>query len=106
MASTAPSRDRILDEIYAAIDALNETQPADRQVAKVPEAQLFGQDGSLDSYALVTLIIDVEQRLNDAFDAGVTLADERAMSQRNSPFRSVAALADYAEGLLKDDAHG
>ena len=56
---------------------------------------LFGTNGILDSMGLVTLIVEVEQTLADRFDITITLADDRAMSQRSSPFRSVGTLADY-----------
>lgn len=56
---------------------------------------LFGTNGLLDSMGLVTLIVEVEQALADRFNITMTLADDRAMSQRSSPFRSVGALADY-----------
>ncbi len=57
---------------------------------------LFGKDGALDSMGLVTLIIAVEQAIEDRFEASAGLADEKAMSQSKSPYRSVASLADYA----------
>ena len=57
---------------------------------------LFGKDGALDSMGLVTLIVAVEQAIEDAFDVSPGLADEKAMSQAKSPYRSVASLADYA----------
>ena len=56
---------------------------------------LFGTSGLLDSMGLVTLIVEVEQALADSFNITMTLADDRAMSQRSSPFRSVGTLADY-----------
>ncbi|NJN98474.1 MAG: hypothetical protein HC875_32500 [Anaerolineales bacterium] len=59
------------------------------------ETRLIGREAVLDSMGLVNLIIEVEQRLEDEHDVTVVLADERAMSQKNSPFRSVQTLADY-----------
>ena len=64
---------------------------------------LFGKDGVLDSMGLVTLIIAVEQGLEDRFGEQVGLADEKAMSQARSPYRSVSSLADYAEQQLAGD---
>lgn len=64
------------------------------------ETVLFGKDGVLDSMGLVTLIIAVEQAIEDKFDTNPGLADEKAMSQANSPYRSVASLADYAVSQL------
>ena len=52
--------------------------------------------------ALVSLIVAVEQNIEDEFGISITLADERAMSQENSPFRSVRSLADYVETILKE----
>ncbi len=61
-----------------------------------PDTPLFGKNGILDSIGLVTLIVAVEQAIEDRYQISVALADERAFSQKRSPFRSVAALADYA----------
>lgn len=64
------------------------------------DAVLLGRGGILDSIGLVTVIVSIEQRIEDEFGRHVTLADERAFSQRSSPFRTVGSLADYAAGLL------
>ena len=58
----------------------------------------------LDSMGLVTLIVDVEQRLEEEYDEVVVLADERAMSQKRSPFLSVGSLADYICQLVEESA--
>jgi acyl carrier protein len=59
------------------------------------EIRLIGHEAVLDSMGLVNLIVELEQRLEEEYDMIVVLADERAMSQKNSPFRSVQTLADY-----------
>ncbi len=63
--------------------------------------RLFGQDGLLDSMALVSLVIAVEQQIADRYGKGVALADEKALSQRSSPYRTVETLADYALSQLQ-----
>jgi acyl carrier protein len=68
------------------------------------DTRLIGRKGLLDSMGLVTLIVDVEQRLEEEYDLVVVLADERAMSQKHSPFRSVGSLADYICQLVEKDA--
>jgi acyl carrier protein len=67
------------------------------------ETRLFGDDGILDSMGLVTLIIAVEQEIEDQFDKSVSLADEKALSQARSPYRTVSALAEYAADLIQGD---
>lgn len=59
-----------------------------------------GKDGTLDSLALVNLIVDLEEKIEDHFGKEILLADEKAMSQRRSPFRSVKTLCNYIESLL------
>ncbi|NJO91917.1 MAG: hypothetical protein HC831_25325 [Chloroflexia bacterium] len=48
---------------------------------------------------LVNLIVDIEGLLADN-DIEVTLTSEKAMSQRNSPFRTVESLTDYIKELV------
>lgn len=60
------------------------------------ETQLYGEGGELDSMGLVTLILALEQSIEDEFGVSVALADEKALSQTKSPYRSVASVADYA----------
>ena len=56
---------------------------------------LLGKKSILDSLSLVTLIVVIEQKLKEEQDILITIADERAMSQHKSPFRTVGTLADY-----------
>lgn len=58
------------------------------------ESALYGEGGPLDSMALVNLIADVEEAVSEKFGASIALADEKAMSAKNSPFRSVASLTE------------
>lgn len=58
--------------------------------------RLFGEGGLLDSMALVSLVIAVEQTLEEQHDVAVALADEKALSQRSSPYRTIGTLAAYA----------
>lgn len=61
---------------------------------------LLGQDAVLSSMGLVTLITDAESVLADEHGVEVTLVSEDAFSRRQSPFRTVEALADYVLELV------
>lgn len=63
---------------------------------------LIGRRALLDSLGLVTLIVDLEQKIEETFDVALTLANERAMSQKNSPFLTVGSLADYICALINE----
>ena len=64
------------------------------------DTPLFGRKGVLDSLALVSLVVAVEQEIERAWGLAVSLADEKAMSQTSSPYRTVGTLADYASRLI------
>lgn len=85
------------------LDLLRElTQDLENEELQNPtlSTKLFGAKGVLDSLALVSFIADVEDAIDEAFDAEIILADEKAMSQKTSPFRSVETLRDYILELL------
>ena len=90
-----------LNLIYAVIDEHNATAPKERQVQKAGDTILFGDGAKLDSLGLVSVIISVEERLVDDFGASVTIADERALSQSESPFRTIRTLAEYIRSLVQ-----
>jgi D-alanine--poly(phosphoribitol) ligase subunit 2 len=46
-------------------------------------------------------VIAVEQAIEDEYEVSAGLADEKAMSQKNSPYRTVDALADYAVSQIQ-----
>jgi acyl carrier protein len=81
---------------------VNEQLPDERPLEKSPQTVLFGKNGRLDSLGLVSFIVEVEQELEDEFGIAVTLADERAMSQKNSPFLTLQTLEEYISLLLRD----
>jgi acyl carrier protein len=68
------------------------------------ETPIFGQNGLLDSIGLVTLMVDLEQNLSDRLAVTVQIADDRAMSQRNSPFRTVGTLTEFIASQLRETA--
>jgi acyl carrier protein len=67
-----------------------------------PDTALFGRTGLFDSLGLVNLILAVEEALQDDHGVTVVLADDRAMSQARSPFRTVGSLAEYAARLVEE----
>jgi hypothetical protein len=60
-----------------------------------PDTVLFGAGGALDSMGLVHFLAELELRLHESFGGDWLLADERAMSRRSSPFRTVGSLCEF-----------
>tara|TARA_B110000858_G_C17507780_1_gene339019 strand:- start:204 stop:497 length:294 start_codon:yes stop_codon:yes gene_type:complete len=61
------------------------------------DSKLFGGGGPLDSMSLVNLLVDLEDLIEEDFGISITLADEKAMSRRTSPFSRVKNLVEYIE---------
>lgn len=66
------------------------------------DTRLFGKEGLLDSMGIVSLVVALEQAIEDKYGASIALADERALSQTKGPYRTVGALADYAAKVMED----
>lgn len=66
------------------------------------KTMLYGEKSVLDSMGLVYLITDIEEKISDQFSKNIVLADEKAMSQKTSPFRDVESLTKYILNLLEE----
>jgi acyl carrier protein len=93
----------VVDVLFDAIDEVNNLLPPEQQLEKSVDTVLFGGAGKLDSLGLVTFIVAAEQKVAEISGTAVTLADEKAMSQKNSPFRTIGTLTDYIILLLSEN---
>ena len=94
--------EKILNIIFEAMEEINEQLPPEQQLELTEETILYGRSGNLDSFGLVSLIVSVEERIFDEFGKQISIADEKAMSQTRSPFRTVGSLAQYIASLLQE----
>jgi acyl carrier protein len=99
------NNERITNVIFSAVEEVNDQLSRKQRLEKSIDTILFGKSGKLDSLALVNLIVAVEEKIQEEFGVTVTLADERAMSQTNSPFKSLGTLADYVALLLEEQTN-
>jgi len=88
--------------IIEVINEINEELENENLNNPTKETNLYGGNGALDSLALVSLITDLEERISDELEKDIVLADEKAMSQRTSPFRNVESLTNYIQKLLEE----
>ena len=95
------SRDKIIQTIFDVIDELKQQVPVIQHLDKSVDTVLFGQSGQLDSLGLVNLIVATEQKIEEELGVAMTLADEKALSRKSSPFRTIGTLADYISLLLE-----
>lgn len=97
-------REEIVQIICEALADINEELDYDSLKNATESTEIYGGDEGIDSLSLVRLVTDVEMKVNEKFNSNVLLASEKAMSMRNSPYRSVSNLADFAVSELKGSA--
>lgn len=105
MNGSSVTKDDVVGAIFAAVDEINASLPNGSRLEKDASTALFGTDSTLDSFALVNLVIGAEQQLQDRLGIAITLASEKAMSRHSSPFRTIDTLADYALELIHGSAN-
>lgn len=93
----------VLILINEVISEFNELQENPEKIVTLnEETVLYGVDGKLKSIDLVTLLVELEYKLEEKFGLSGTLTSEKAMSQKNSPFRTIKTLADYICSLEEE----
>lgn len=96
--------ERISTAVYSAVDELNQQLPAGVQVEKDLDAPLYGASGKLESLDFVTLIMEVEEKINAEFGTDITIADENLLSKQKSPFSTLRTLIEYLDEVLKEQS--
>ncbi len=94
---------RIQNAVYLAIDELNVQLPKGVSIDKSPDAALYGKSGKLESLDFVTLIMEVETKIQDEFGIDFLLTDEDLLSKEKSPFLTVGTLIEHLEEQLKEN---
>ena len=96
-------KDQVEKILIEVIKELNYELPLDQHIDTKLESPLFGQSGKLDSLGLVSLIVRLEEKIQDKLGITVTIADERAMSQTRSPFTTIGNLSKYISVLVAEN---
>ncbi len=81
--------------IFHALEALNADLPPAEQIVASLATPLRGPKSAIDSLGFVSLIVDVETALNVDHGLNISLADDFAGSDAQSPFATVETLRDY-----------
>jgi acyl carrier protein len=98
------SDERIRTAVFSAVDELNSQLPAGITVEKSLDVPLYGAGGKLESLDFVTLIMEVEEKINAEFGTDITIADENLLSKEKSPFSTLRTLIEYLDELVKPPA--
>jgi acyl carrier protein len=95
-------RDKVLGIVKNAVADLNDELNYPELATVSEQTALHGTPAGLDSLSLVSLIVEIESQVGSELGRSVVLADEKAMSERNSPYRSVGSLVDFIVRRLEE----
>lgn len=93
-------KEKILHLVIELVKEIGLEQSNEILINPTQSTRLFGEN--LNSLEIVMLISELEERVSDEFGIHVILADDRAMSQKTSPFRSITTLVEYIDLLLSE----
>lgn len=96
------SLERIENIIIESLREYNQELESHKLNNLTSKTKLYGEKSVLDSIGLVYLITNIEEKISNEFLKNIVLADEKAMSQKTSPFRDVETLAKYIQNILEE----
>lgn len=94
------SRDDVLALVKATVEGLSRELGYSGLGNVSAETELFGGANGVDSLSVVQIIAELERAAEQKYGRTIVLADERAMSRRSSPYRTVGTIADLLEERL------
>ena len=92
--------------IFQAVGKHNQRVSEDQRLELSADTVLFGADGTLDSLQFVSLIVAIEEMVEEEFELQVVLADERTLNRTPSPFQTLGSLAAYVSELIEEEDLG
>jgi len=98
--------EKILNCIYEGVDEVNEQLPDGQKLKKSPDTVLLGESGKLESIDLVNVLVATEDSVEEEFGVPISITDERAVAEKNSPFATIRTLSEFISNLLKENSDG
>lgn len=87
--------------LYPVVDLMKGASVETGELTKHPDTKLFGADAALDSIGLLNFITAAEEQITAVTGKRVALVTPRALSAKESPFRTLSSLAAYIDQQLQ-----
>jgi hypothetical protein len=94
---------KTIELLFNVIDSINEDLEEGQKLTKSPETIIFGHNSVLDSMGLINFITLTEEKIEEVTGKYVSIADERAMSMSENPFKTINSLSNYIDQLLNEE---
>jgi acyl carrier protein len=93
--------DKVRLIVFEALSELNKYRSSELPIVISDEVILYGSGSPLDSLDLVSIITDVEEKIQDELDLKLSLTDDFALAAQPSPYDSVKNLIDFVVKNVK-----
>jgi acyl carrier protein len=85
--------DKIYEIIYSSLEEINRLRPSSQKIPARDDIFLYGSKRSLDSLEFVSLMVSVEQKLEN--NIMIDLTGKALKSAENNPFETINSLHKY-----------
>lgn len=97
-----PSQYEIMSLVISSVNELLSRKDVSLAGPLGESTYLIGSESVIDSLGLVTLVVDLEQKLEEEYGIKLVLSNEEEMTRQNSPFQTVKSLTDYICSLVQE----
>jgi len=87
-------KEKTLNIVISSVKFLNEYLESEYLKEPTEKTLLYGS-GTISSLNLVMLLSDIEKTIKKEMGKSIVIADDKAMSSINSPFKDVKSLANF-----------
>lgn len=96
-------KEKLKQIIIDSIEEVNDLREHKIDINQLEELVFYGVNGVFSSMGLVNFLSTIEDNIDDKFDFQITLASEKALSKKTSPFSSLSSLIEYILELVREE---
>ena len=85
----------IIDIIFSSIREVNEQQPNENRLKLDKKEFLVSDKSNIDSLGLITLLVNIEDKINKSYNLKLNLLEEKFISDKETPFETIDELAEW-----------
>ena len=95
------NKNSIIEIIFTSIKEVNENQPSNNKLKLKKDELLVSDKSKIDSLGLITLLVNIEDKINKTYNVRLNLLEENYISDEKTPFQTIDNLAEWLHNNVK-----
>ena len=95
------NKNSIIEIIFTSIKEVNENQPSNNKLKLKKDELLVSDKSKIDSLGLITLLVNIEDKINKTYNVRLNLLEENFISDEKTPFQTIDNLAEWLHNNVK-----